>query len=442
MKYELEEDYELVSTIHKLFENDKYLLFFLVFLEAYKEDRDHIRLSEIAKNIDWRYEDFYDDLPDEEYYTAQDRAFGQAEFFYEYSYLGFFTDVGIEDYEETISKMFLYFAKELKEEEINKDTADYFRTVMRDLLYFADERTKMIEEKYLGNSESELVNINSEIFRKEIRRKDLFFSKEERYFGKLHELMGIIPGDIIILIQKDEKGFKKLENELKEYLGEFILNNHYLDEKNNEIRESIPTQIDLFIRYINNLNPINGYVDIPFSVLKESKFEAIKLIKHLELQGNVKVRWSDEKSLKLKFSSSIIDENIFSQDEDQSEKFRNKLEIYPESEKLKFNLSFVYAVGVLTISANNGFKLKLKTSGSVQKEVLRIMFQNPKNTYSEWSLYDISEAVGAQDVNVKSVNNAIYNLNKKVRIAIPQIEKLFELTQDSTKINAEYVEKT
>jgi hypothetical protein len=128
MKYKLEEDCEPFNDKQELFEKDKYLIFLLVFLEAYKEDRDHIMLSEITKNIDWKEEDFYYDLPDEEYYTTQDRAFAQAEFFYEYSYLGFFTAVGIYDYEETISKILLHFATEVKEEELNKDTAYYFST--------------------------------------------------------------------------------------------------------------------------------------------------------------------------------------------------------------------------------------------------------------------------------------------------------------------------
>jgi hypothetical protein len=440
MKYKLEEDCEPFNDKQELFEKDKYLIFLLVFLEAYKEDRDHIMLSEITKNIDWKEEDFYYDLPDEEYYTTQDRAFAQAEFFYEYSYLGFFTAVGIYDYEETISKILLHFATEVKEEELNKDTAYYFQHVIANLLYFADERRRLVEKKYSKDIKINLPNQDFDVYLKEVRRKDIFFSKKERYFSKLHELMGIIPEDIIILIQKDKKGFKKLENELKKYLGEFISNNHYLDEKNNEIRESIPTQIDLFIRYINNLNLINGYVDVPFSVLKESKFEAIKLIKYLELQGIVKVRWSDEKSLKLKFSNIIIDENIFSQDEDLFKKSKNKLEKNTKSNNLKFNLSFSHTVGILTVSARNGIEYKLTIQGQVQKEVLRVIFQNPENTYSEWSLYNISEALGSQDVDAKGVNNAIYQLNKKVQIAIPEIKKLFELNTHSTKINAEYIE--
>ena len=63
MKYKLEENYEPFSGIQELFENDNYLLSLLVFLEAYKENKDQIRLSEITKNINWTYEDFHDCLP-------------------------------------------------------------------------------------------------------------------------------------------------------------------------------------------------------------------------------------------------------------------------------------------------------------------------------------------------------------------------------------------
>jgi hypothetical protein len=442
MKYKLEKDYEPFDGIQELFENDKYLLFLLVFLEVYKDNKDHIRLSELTKNIDWKYEDFHENLPDEDFYTFEDRAFAQAEVFYEYSRLGFFTTVGIEDYEETINKILIHFAKEIKEEELNKDTASFFQNVITNLIYFADERKKILEKDNEEKIKKGLPNENLEEFFKELRRKDIFFSKEDRYFRKFHELMGIIPEDIVILINKDENGFKKLEKELEELLEKFLANNLYIDEDHKQIRESIPSQIDLFIRYINALNPINGYVDMPYSVLKEKKFEAIKLIKYLELHGKVKVKWSDEKSLKLKFSDNIIDENIFFQDREKLELSESKSKIDTEIKKTKFNLSFFATTGILEITDKDGVKYKITVQGQVQKEVIRTIFKNPKNTYSEWSLYDISDELGGIDIDEKGVKNAIYQFNRKVNLAIPEIKNLFELNKHSTKINTEYVDES
>lgn len=178
MKYKLEDDYEPFDGVQELFENDKWLLFLLVFLEAYKDNKDRIILSELTKNITWKEEDFNENLPDEDFYAIQDRAFTQAEVFYEYSGLGFFTTVGIDDYENTISKMLLYFAKEIKEEELNKDTADYFQSVIASLIYFADERKKILEKKHSKDIKTGFPNKNIDSFLKESRRKDIFSQKK------------------------------------------------------------------------------------------------------------------------------------------------------------------------------------------------------------------------------------------------------------------------
>ena len=109
MKYKLDEKYEPFGSLDELFDNDKYILSLLVFLQVYKDNENQIRLTEITKKIDWKNEDFHDSIDGEDFYSSQDQSFTQAETFYEYSKLGFFTSVGIEDYEETINKILLHF---------------------------------------------------------------------------------------------------------------------------------------------------------------------------------------------------------------------------------------------------------------------------------------------------------------------------------------------
>lgn len=111
-------------------------------------------------------------------------------------------------------------------------------------------------------------------------------------------------------------------------------------------------------------------------------------------------------------------------------------------EKLKFDLSFSLKQAIIFFTCVDGKQYEVKVQGQVQKEVLRVIFQNPQDTYTTWSLYDISEILGQQDVNEKAVHNAIYQFNKKVKSEIPELKNLFNLTKHSVKINTKYTDKT
>ena len=89
----------------------------------------------------------------------------------------------------------------------------------------------------------------------------------------------------------------------------------------------------------------------------------------------------------------------------------------------------------------NGTEHQIKLQGQVQKEVLRVIFTNPKNAYLEWSLAEISEALGRDDVNEVAVKNALYQFNKKVQLAIPNVLNLFQCTKYSAKLNPKYTNK-
>lgn len=115
-------------------------------------------------------------------------------------------------------------------------------------------------------------------------------------------------------------------------------------------------------------------------------------------------------------------------------------EVVPSSNKeIKLNLSFSFQAGSMTLKDQDGKEYKIRIQGQVQKEVLRVIFRNPKDTYTEWSLYEISDILGRNDVNETAVKNAIYQFNKKVKLTIPQISNLFELSKHSTQLNPKYV---
>ena len=56
-------------------------------------------------------------------------------------------------------------------------------------------------------------------------------------------------------------------------------------------------------------------------------------------------------------------------------------------------------------------------------------------------MYEISDVLGREDADEVAVKNAIYQFNRKVRIEIPEVKNLFELTKHSAKLNSEYVNK-
>ena len=194
-------------------------------------------------------------------------------------------------------------------------------------------------------------------------------------------------------------------------------------------------QIENFVEYIKRFPLIDGSMNIPFSSLFEQGFEVVKVLSYLEKQKRLKVRnWNDTELWNVKFHKlPITVASLFGQEDTKdTEKTDNGKEI-------KLNLSFSLQTGTMILTNTDGKEYKIKVQGQVQKEVLRVIFQHPKNTYTEWSLYDISETLGGNDVDEKAVKNAIYQFNKKVKLTIPQVENLFELTKHSAQLNPKYV---
>jgi hypothetical protein len=169
--------------------------------------------------------------------------------------------------------------------------------------------------------------------------------------------------------------------------------------------------------------------------LSEQGFEIIKVLTYLERQQRLKVRnWNDTELWNVKFHKvPVTVASLFGQED------KNEPKNSDENQEIKLNLSFLPQTGTMLLTNKDGKEYKVKVQGQVQKEVIRVIFQNPKNTYTEWSLYDISETLGGNDVDETAVKNAIYQFNRKVKLAIPQVENLFELTKHSARLNPKYV---
>ena len=105
-------------------------------------------------------------------------------------------------------------------------------------------------------------------------------------------------------------------------------------------------------------------------------------------------------------------------------------------------LDFSHQIGLLKLIDQNDIEHDIPVQGQVQREILRVIFQSNTDAYSEWSLYDISEILGPDDVGERAVKNALYQFNRKVQLEIPALKNLFVLTKHSARIDQKYLIKT
>lgn len=196
-------------------------------------------------------------------------------------------------------------------------------------------------------------------------------------------------------------------------------------------------QIDNFCEYLNTLTLVEGVINIPFSVLFNHNFEAVKVMGFLKQKGTLIFNWNQSSHWRTKLLNvpitvdSLLNNSPTSQQPDSS-----------IIQKTKYNLSFSKQPCALTFIDNDGLEKKIPIQGQVQKEVLRVIFKNMEQAFEEWSLHDISEVLGEQDVNVRAVKNAIYQFNKKVQSRIPDVKRLFDYNNDSAKLDPKYVSQS
>jgi hypothetical protein len=421
LKYEEEQIYKPFDVINK----DLDLLLLLIFLEAYKEGKDELRMTDLMKGNYWDHDDIRSEVLDtNDFWSIEDMVLGQIEFLVEDQRLGNLVGLKIENPTDALRDA-IYSAIKL-DSTASKDDIGAIMGAVEQITFLEyqdrDHKHKMLEQ-----------DPRPENIREVLMDKTIFIGKDKKYIEAVQAIAIVVPEHITLKFAFDERGIEKFEVEVKQYIDKF---------RNDEFQEELPRyqekrlyfvqQIENFYRYISKLDLIGDTLNIPFSILAERGFEAVKILKYLELKGLIQFRWSDQGSWKVKFNEIPITPNsLLGVKTDKAQ---------GGSSKLKFDLSFTPQTGILVFK-NGDVEYKVKIQGQVQKEVLRVIFQNPVNVYTEWSLYDISEALGAQDASTTSVKNAIYQLNKKVKLEIPEIEKLFEGDQHSVILNEKYIEK-
>ncbi len=261
--------------------------------------------------------------------------------------------------------------------------------------------------------------------------------KKDIVRSPLIDLMTELPDLTEVAFTLNKKKMKELDVGINKFLNEFAQDS-YIDDvpEYHHDRLNFAKQVENFCEYLTTLNLIGDTINVPFSILRDTSFEAVKILSHLKREGRISFDWTRKDYWPVTFSITPITPHSL------LGLVTNVTKSSSAAQKTKHNLSFSKQPCSLTFIDQEGVKKKISIQGQVQKEVLRVIFRDENKCFDEWSLYDISEILGSEDVNERAVKNAIYQFNRKVQIRMPHIKRFFDLNQTSAKIDEQYVNKS
>jgi hypothetical protein len=417
-------DEEDFLTTFDYFNSDINLLTIRILLEGFYRGQTIFTLDEFINGNLWKVDEITDEIRDtNDFGSVEDMVLQQVQQILRDLKIGELKQVSVISLGELLEEV---IRRAVKTEEYDEELVMYYAAV-------ADEVSKL---KKLSDDRVEKEMASGKKYQNITKNRAVF--EPYKYFKTIQFISDISAPFIEFEIEFNKKGIKKIHQEIDDLLNGFSEN----DFKNNlpayrYSRAYFTKQLEAFYNYVVKLPEIKGSINLPFSILEEKDFEAIKILSHLEKQEIAKVtNWNDTELWKLNFHKTPVTLSMILG--------TNPADKLPEkssrNEKLKFSLIFDKETDTL-IFLQNEKEIPVKLQGQVQKEVAREIFKNPENIYSKWSLYDISEALGSSDIDTRGVKNAIYNLNKKARLQIPEIKKLFIYDQHSAILNEDYIKK-
>ena len=412
----MEED-EQVDTFD-YFNTDIKLLALHIVLESFYRGQNTFSLDQFLKGDYWKIEEIADEIKDtNDYGSVEDLVLQQVIQMIKDLNIGKIVRVSVKDLSNLADKV------------IREAVEEKNGTENEVMIYSA-----YIDEIYKLKSLKDAQRLDMKDFHTE-KWDRIDFTKDD-FHRHIQYLSQTGSSFIEFEVEFDKKGPIEANDAIDDYIDNFS-EDQFIEKKPvyRQKRFYFSKQIENFVEYIKRFPLIDGNMNIPFSSLSEQDFEVVKVLSYLERQKRLKVRnWNDTELWNVKFHKlPITVASLFGQEDTK------EVEKIDSKEEIKLNLSFSLQTGTMILTDTNGIEYKIKVQGQVQKEVLRVVFQHPKNTYGEWSLYDISETLGGNDVNEIAVKNAIYQFNKKVKLTIPQVENLFELTKHSARLDPKYI---
>lgn len=423
----MEEDEDYFLKPFDYFNSDINLLTLHILLEGFYRVQNIFTLDQFLKGEYWKIDEITDEIRDtQDYGSVEDLVLHQIIQIVRDLKLGKITRISVTDLYGLTEKV---VREALDKKDSNEEDVMYYTGVLREIQDLEAIRAKQREIEFQTNKEGmkfDRANANRVNF------------EEDNFHRHIEYISAISSPFIEIEIAFNDKGPVELNKEIEDLLQCFSQDD-FLEKipAYKQKRYYFTKQIENFFEYIKAFPEIEGYVNIPFSILQEQGFEAVKIMSYLERQQKIKVRnWNDTEFWNVKFHQTPITLNSLLGQKSTAEPVSED-----KNQEIKLNLSFSPQTATMTITDQNNKEYRIKVQGQVQKEVIRVIFQNPKNTYTEWSLYDISELLGGNDVDETAVKNAIYQFNRKVKLSIPEVKNLFELTKHSAKIDSKYINK-
>lgn len=413
----MEEENDVINTFD-YFNTDIKLLALHIVLESFYRGQNVFTLDQFLKGDYWKIEEIADEIRDtNDYGSVEDLVLQQVIQMIKDLNIGKILRVSVKDLSSLAEKI------------IREAVEEKNGTENEVMMYSA-----YVDEVYKLKALKDAQKVDMKDFHTEKWNRIDF--TEDDFHSHIQYLSQIGSSYIEFEVGFDKKGPIEANEAIDDYITNFG-DDTFIEKKPlyRQKRFYFSRQIENFVEYIKRFPLIDGNMNIPFSSLSEQGFEVVKVLSYLERQQRLKVRnWNDTELWNVKFHKlPVTVASLFGQeDTKETEKADNNKEI-------KLNLSFSLQTGTMILTNKDGKEYKIKVQGQVQKEVLRVIFQHPKNTYTEWSLYDISETLGGNDVDETAVKNAIYQFNKKVKLTIPEVENLFELTKHSAQLNPKYV---
>lgn len=252
-------------------------------------------------------------------------------------------------------------------------------------------------------------------------REPIFFN--DNYSKHITLLIDIVPEYIYLRATFIDTEVEAIEKKMRSFLNDFandLLKDYQADYALTS-RLYFAKQIENFYIYLNTLPLIGNTINIPFSVLENKDFEAVKILKFLELNKKIRInKWDDEAFWKVDFlNTPITIESLISNSK--------------TTKQSKAKIGSKFKDGTLYFQ-DKQFNFDRK---QIQKDLLNTLFKKPKYN---WSNDEIWEDWGEQDFQKKTLKfyTASDEINKMIALETGIRDFLIKGTKQ-TRINPKYV---